>query len=280
MDIGQQDWLNEASGFIQKSFYTYDAENAIRAFLMWTVFLMLILQPLRFVTLKFVRTFLPPNRQKLPDELVPRSRGRTLFAIFYGVWTMVMIVGYPNLYRLSGPLFLCYWAFTFSTIFCIFTAFPRYRSFKRFAMSFLVWPVHSTSIMANFGYVYYGIMTFRWEYEVVHFAPPLLLWMFMLTNMHEYDDSVNYLTNGFWSTAWALLSGLFFTAAYQQFSMPVVVYRNEMRNMFLLATVGISSVEYITLIIWSATRAIWLKFFASKEVKMFYGTEDSHTKNM
>jgi signal transduction histidine kinase len=133
--------------------------------------------------------------------------------------------------------------------------------------------------MANFGYVFYGIIFFRWEYELVHFAPPIFLWIFMLTNMHEYDDSVNYLTKGYLATAWALLSGVLFTMMYQHISMPVEVYKNEMRYMFMFATVGVSLAEYVTMIIWSFARAIWLQFLADEKVRQFYwGNRDTETQ--
>lgn len=266
-------------GYTKKSFYTYDPEHAIRAWFIWSIFMLAFIPILRYITLKIIRLALPPNRGKLPDELLPSSKIRTTLTFINGVWALIMWGAYPTMYRESGPLFLCYWAYAFQCVFFLFTVFPRYRSLVRFGMGFIVWPVHSTALMANFGYVFYGIIFFRWEYELVHFAPPIFLWIFMLTNMHEYDDSVNYLTKGYLATAWALLSGVLFTMMYQHISMPVEVYKNEMRYMFMFATVGVSLAEYVTMIIWSFARAIWLQFLADEKVRQFYsGNKDAETQ--
>jgi hypothetical protein len=263
-------FVNDPVEYTTESFLTYDATHAISCWLIYSVFMLFFIPILRYITLKFVRLILPINRGKLPDELVPKNKLRTVMTFINGVWTLIMWGAYPTMYRESGPLFLCYWAYALQCVFFLFTAFPRYRSLVRFGMSFIVWPVHSTAVMANFGYVFYGIIFFRWEYELVHFAPPIFLWLFMLTNMHEYDDDVNYLTKGYWSTTWGLLSGVFLTMLYQQLSQPVEVYKNEMRYMFLFATVGVSLAEYISMVVWSIARGIWLRYFAEEKVRQFY----------
>lgn len=271
-------FLDNPVTYTEESFFTYDAEHAIRAWFIWTVFLLILLPLIRYLTLKLVRTFLPPNRGKLPDDLVPKSKFRTVLSFINAIWAIIMWGAYPTMYRESGPLFLCFWGYAFECVFFSFTMFPRYRNLVRFAMSFLVWPVHSTILMADFGYVFYGIMFWRWEYELVHFAPLTFQWLFMLSNMHEYDDDVNYLTSGYFGTAWALLSGVLITMLYQNISQPVEVYKREMQYMFMFATLGVSLAEYITMLIWTIARAVWLSYLADEKVRQFY--HQTYKKNV
>ncbi len=259
--------------YVVDSFTVLDAEHANRMFVLWTLALLLFIAIFRPLLLKLFRKILPPSREPLPDSLVPKSTLRRAFNLLHVVWTMVMLVSIPAITRRSGAPYLCYWAFVVQALFGAVTIVPHYRRVRRFAMTYLMWPVHATMVMANFGYVFYGFITYAWDYHMVHFLPPVLLWTYFLIHIYEYDDSVNLISKGFASTYWLLISGLCITTVYQNYVQPVEVYEDEMRYMFLLASVGVSVVELLTAIIFTLARAVWLKHFASSDIKEFYRTQ-------
>lgn len=275
-------WPQNVTEFIRftvDSFTIFDAEHANRMFVLWTAALLIFITIVRPPLIKLFRKLLPYGREPLPDSLLPKSSFRKALNLFHVVWTLVMMAALPAITRRSGSPYLCYWAFAAQAFFGLITIVPHYRRIRRFALTYLIWPVHATMVMANFGYVFYGFMTDAWDYHMVHFFPPLMLWLYVLTHIYEYDDAVNLITKGFLSMYWLLISGLVITTIYQNYVQPVEVYEDEMRYMFLFASIGISIVELITGLIFTAAHGMWLHYFASAAVKQFYRT-NAKTKKM
>jgi ABC-type multidrug transport system fused ATPase/permease subunit len=257
--------------FVVNSFTIFDAEHANRMFVLWSIALLIFIAVFRPITLRIIRKIIPIGfKKKLPDHLIPNSPIYRVMSFLHMMTTFVFLSSVVPITRRSGSPYLCYWAFMAQTIFCTLTMIPRYRSIRRFAMSVLFWPTNATQLMANFGYIYYGFVTYEWDYHLVHFLPPCVLWTFMLVNIYEYDDQVNALTKGFWGTFWLLISGLCVTTVYQNYFHVVEVYENQMQYMFLFASVGISTMQFLFSIIGTIIHAIWIKKFASDEVKNFY----------
>ena len=99
---------------------------------------------------------------------------------------------------------MCWWAYISTTIFFILLTIPVpfydgwVKTWTRFCLKYLIFPVSDVQSLANFGYWYLGLIHDRWDYVWAHYIPHAYLLIIIIVHIREYDDELNPFTQSVW----------------------------------------------------------------------------------
>jgi hypothetical protein len=192
---------------------------------------------------------------------LPTSWWRSVFESLNFLWAVLSIIITMPYSRLTGATtFLCFWSWCTMMFITVPVGLSNNRTLRRFVIKYIFWFSYGVMATANWAYFYYNFYNQQWDYLAIHMGPPLWAFLFVLVNIHEFDDDVNPLQANPFVFSFLITYYLACIATWRHFNIPHIVYSMfHMDNLYFYGTVFPIAVNFGSLFVFCLARVIYVR---------------------